>query len=131
MFVVYDNTGRINQVIRHPADPKHGKFLDSVGYQWINTQVDAHPHSHYVDFTSFKVTPRPLMNISDSGVKITAGETVTFGNVPEGAKIYVDSKLAGTADGTDIELSFADQGVYRVAIRNFPFVDYGVEVHAS
>ena len=78
------------------------------------------PARHYV--SGGAVVLRPELPVTLAGS--------TLAGVPSGATVTIDG-VRYTADGSDIELSFGQPGVYAVTVECWPYLDLELEVSSE
>lgn len=129
-YLIYDEDGRIIQTGVVPAamlelqgEPESGRFVmegsADVCTQYVRKGV----------IVSRPVCPALL---STASIQADGIDEVVAWQVPAGARIAVQGPLAmsGTADGSNIAMTFATPGVYRFSVQLFPFQDMEVSINA-
>lgn len=129
-YLIYDGSGKIIQTGIVPDEMLELQAAPDKGRYVMEGSADA--SSEYV--VSGAVVARPSSPVVSSAASVTADgvDEVVLWCVPAGAHIAVQGPLAmsGTADGSNVRLTFATPGNYLVGVRLFPFQDWEVAIHA-
>ncbi|KQV51364.1 hypothetical protein [Duganella sp. Root336D2] len=121
-FLIYNAVGQIIQtgsvieaMLSLQADPEKGRFmLEGVASLEIDRVVEG------------KVVRRPDMPHTVSALTVPAdgSSAITLRGVPAGASVRIagPTSASGTADGTDIALTFSLPGQYSISLELFPYI---------
>lgn len=121
-FTVHDAAGRIL---------RRGRCQDSTFEMQARSgetviEGSYNGRTHWID--SGTPTLRPEIGLPETH-SIAADTTWTITGVPAGTEVLTDGVVVGTTDGSDLDLSFPEAGVWRVDLRPpFPWRDATSEV---
>lgn len=129
-YLIYDGSGRIIQtgvvpdsMLELQGDPDNGRYVKE-GVADGDTQ--------YVLADQLVGRPVSPALASATSVRANGVDEVMLWQVPAGARISVQGPqaMSGTADGSNVILTFATPGSYVVRIEQFPYQDKEVSINA-
>lgn len=129
-YIIFETNGRIVQTGMVPeamfelqGDPDKGRFV---------MEGSADVCTDYVLSGGIVSRPACPVHLSTASVKADGVDEAVLWQVPAGASVVVEGPLstAGTADGSNIRLTFSRVGAYLVRVELFPFKKWEVTINA-
>jgi hypothetical protein len=126
-FFTYDPA--TGQILSTGFCPPDQIYLQS-GLNIAALEGEADERSHYILDDEVTTRPDHTISIDKTTVEAFDKEIATITGVPSGATIWLDDEEY-TADGTDLEVTFWEQGEHSVRVEDFPTMPFEVTVNAT